>query len=100
LLLDKAKFDSLFSLFDPPVLDKNFHNDILFGIYVGDKHPEIREGIDIIALYTTSRSYAPVTRQGNTVLIGVNSYIEHWSKPFQKFVRELAQALNTSKDKQ
>jgi Protein kinase domain len=88
------KFESPFFLFDPPVRNKKpFHSDIVFGVYVGDKKPEVRRELDVIALFTAYRNYAPVTAQGNFVLIGVNSHIENWSETFQRFVGEVARAL-------
>lgn len=95
-LLDKAAFPQPITLFDPPILDNDFHNDILFGIYVGEKKPENRVGIDIVALFSTDSRYAPIARQGDAVLIGINSHVGNWSGPFRAFVRELVLALRRS----
>ena len=92
-LLDHTAFPEAITLFDPPIIDQDFHNDILFGIYVGEKHPENRVGIEIVALFSTDSRYAPVTRQGQAVLIGVNSHVGNWSRPFRTFVREMILAF-------
>lgn len=96
--LDKTEWNGPIVLFDPPTLDPtNTHNDIVFGIYVGDKHPETRAAIEVIALFEQDPNYAPVTREGDAVLIGINSHLENWSEPFQKLVHELGPALLTQK---
>ena len=92
--IDKTKWTEPVTLFEPPSLDKtNAHNDFVFGIYVGDKKPKNREGIEIIALFNQDANYAPVTRQKDAILIGINAPIENWSESFRTFIHGLGPAL-------
>lgn len=88
------RIDSPFSIFVPPILDQtNFHSDILFGVYIGDKHPEVRQGLDIVALYSNERNYTPVVRQNDFLLVCVNFHVSNWSPSFQRLIRESGRAL-------
>jgi hypothetical protein len=89
--------DHAFTIFVPPILDPtNLHNDIIFGVYIGDKHPEIRPGLDVVAIYANQRDYTPVVRQDGFVLVGVNAHVLNWSPSFGTLVRELGRALARS----
>jgi Leucine-rich repeat (LRR) protein len=98
-LIDASAFGSPFNVFDPPIIDpkpNGAHNDFIFGVYVGEKKPEIRKLIDIIAIQTAMKDYAPVARQGNYVLICVDAPPDKWSAPFERLVRNIASQLRPS----
>ena len=95
---DKELFGVALGVYAPDSPSTNAANDVdlmPFGIYLGDKHPEVKLGLDVIARYTDQPDYSAITRQGNTVLIGLNSHIEDWSEGFQKIVGQLGPALQS-----
>ena len=44
----------------------------------------------MIASWTNVEHFAPVAREGNAVLIGVNGRVAKWSPEFRELVRKLA----------
>jgi hypothetical protein len=92
----KDGFDKVFGV-DGPNSQKYPAGDIdylPFGIYLGDKHPEIRPGLDVIARFSDDGQYTPVVREGNVILIGFNPHAEDWSPLFRTLIGKLAIALN------
>jgi serine/threonine protein kinase len=92
--------DSLFAgplfVFEPAILDeKNFHNDLFFGMYIGSKKPDRRDFVDIVAIQTASENYAPIVRQGDKVLICVDAPANQWSETMTRLVSEIAAALDS-----
>jgi hypothetical protein len=70
-LLETSQFQSAIFVFNPPVLDeKSCHNVLFFGMYIGDKKPQRRDLVDVIAVQTADKNYAPIVRQGNHILVG------------------------------
>jgi hypothetical protein len=82
-------------VFNPPILDATgFHNDLFFGLYVGDGKLS-QSGVDIVALQTADSKYAPIARQGNEVLVCVDAPADKWSNDFRKLVGEVAAAIDS-----
>jgi hypothetical protein len=67
-----------------------------FGIYLGDAHPGIRPGLDVIARFAGDRQYSPVIRQGNTILVGFSPQAEDFSELFGNLLGKAALSLNGS----
>jgi hypothetical protein len=94
----KEGFDEVFGVYSPysqtyPAGDVDY---MPFGIYLGDKHPEIRPGLDVIARYSGDAKYTPVVREGNAVLVGFNPHAEDWSPPFRALMAIVATELNAT----
>ena len=97
-LLDDSTDGNSLAVFDPPVLDpENFHNDLFFGVYVGDKKPQRRDLVDVIALQTADKNYAPIVRQGNKVLACIDAPADKWSEALRKLMKEIATSLDAQR---
>ena len=96
--MPKDGFDKVFGVYGPnsqeyPAGDVNF---MPFGIYLGDKHPENRAGLDVIARFSNAAEYTPVVREGNVILIGFNPHAEDWSPLFRTLIAIVASELNAT----
>ena len=96
--IPKEGFDKVFGVFGPnspayPAKDVDY---MPFGIYLGDKHPETRPGLDVIARFSNATEYAPVVREGNAILIGFNPHAEDWSPLFRALIAIVASELNAT----
>ena len=88
-------FESPLFVFDPPVLDTtDSHSELFFGMYVGDKHPKHAD-VEIIALQTADKNYAPIVRQGAHVLVCVDAPADKWSKEFRRLIQSVAVGLDS-----
>src|SRR5262249_5296364 len=93
--VDKTGFDQVFGIYAPNAPKQGGDVDSMpFGIYLGDKHPEIRPGLDVIAMYSDD-NYTPVVRQDNAILIGLNPRAEEWSPLFRSLIAKSAAGLIT-----
>jgi len=94
----KEGFDKDFGVYGPnsPIYPPGDVDYMPFGIYLGDKHPEIRPGLDVIARFSGDAEYTPVVRQGNAILIGFNPHAEDWSPQFRTLVAIVASELNAT----
>ncbi|TWU29490.1 hypothetical protein [Bythopirellula polymerisocia] len=99
-LIVESRVPAPLFVFEPPVIDaEHYHNDLFFGMYIGDKKPMRRDLVDIISLQTADKKYAPIVRQGVKVLICVDAPADQWSKPFRQLVNEIAIALDSHRPK-
>ena len=82
------------SVFAPPpgINDRSFRKSV-FAYVLGSPNSLKRDGVEVIAHWQGDQNFAPIVRQGNTVLIGINGRISKWSPEFRELVRKVASGL-------
>ena len=95
--LATENLENPFYLFTPRILDPTtYHNDFIFGVYIGERARERRNEIEVLGVLTKNHNYAPITKQGTHILVGVDAPVNNWSEPLQKLLRVLVVKLGNA----
>ena len=95
--LATENLENPFYLFTPRILDPTtYHNDFIFGVYIGERARESRKIIEVLGVLTKDHNYAPITKQGTHILVGVDAPVNNWSETLQKLLRVLVIKLGNA----
>ncbi len=73
----------------PDAIDTDFN----FAMYIPRKS-HLRSVVDVIARWAERKNYAPIVRQGNHIMIGLDAPIETWTQMYRQLFRDIAVALH------
>lgn len=88
--------DIVQSFIPPGAPPDAIYTDFNRAMYIPCKS-HLRAVVDVIARWDSDVNYAPIVRQGNYVMIGLDAPIETWTPDYRKFFRALAIALHVDK---
>jgi hypothetical protein len=77
----------------PLEASSRFFVPTIFSYHVDSRVPEMWKDIEVIAHQRDVEAFAPIVRQENAILVGVNGRVEKWNSEFQQLVRRLASAF-------
>jgi hypothetical protein len=77
----------------PLEASSRFFVPTIFSYHVDSRVPEMWKDIEVIAHQRDVEAFAPIVRQENAILVGVNGRVEKWNAEFQHLVRRLALAF-------